>query len=167
MFLLAYTLVRKYAEVFAQPTDKMSVNNFYEQKIRLVDENPVYAKNYRLPHAHQQEIKRHVQTLMDNDIIESSTAPIILVPKKSTGDTKKWRICIDYRNANKKLVMDKFPIPRIDEVLDSLGRSQYFTVLDLYQGFHQVPLHLDSRDITTFTADNAMYRYKVLPFGLL
>lgn len=60
----------------------------------------------------------------------------------------------------------KFPLPRIDDILDGLGRAKYFSVLDLYSGFHQIKIHSDSRDITSFSTDKGSYRWKVLPFGL-
>lgn len=74
-------------------------------------------------------------------------------------------MCIDYRKVNKKLIPDKFPFPRIDEILDNLGRAKYFSTIDLFSGFHQV-LEEKSRDITTFSTDKGSFRWKVLPFGL-
>lgn len=73
---------------------------------------------------------------------------------------------IDYRKVNKKLVADRFPSPRIDDILDNLGRAKYFSVIDLYSGFYQVSLEEESRDITTFSTEQGSYRWKVLPFGL-
>lgn len=75
-------------------------------------------------------------------------------------------MCLDYRAVNKKLVADKFPLPRIDDILDNLGRAVLFSVMDLYQGFHQVPLEQGSRDVTAFSTDQGSFRWKVLPFGL-
>lgn len=75
-------------------------------------------------------------------------------------------MCIDYRNVNKKLIADKYPLPRIDDISDGLGRSIFFTVIDLYNGFHQIPVHESSRDITAFSTEQGSFRWKVLPFGL-
>lgn len=79
---------------------------------------------------------------------------------------KKWRICIDYRKVNEKMTGDRYPLPRIDKILDNLGRAKYFSIIDLYAGFHQVKLEKASRDITTFSTENESFRWKVLPFGL-
>lgn len=164
------SLISNYADVFALPTDKMSVNNFYRQELRVTDTNPVYLKNYRTPYVQKEEIKKKVSNLLANDLIEpcesNYNSPIILVPKKSTDGTPQWRMCIDYRGVNKKLIADKFPLPRIDDVLDGLGRAVVFSVLDLYNGFHQVPLEENSRDITAFSNEQGIFRWKVLPFGL-
>lgn len=65
-------LLNEFNDIFALPTDKMTQNNFCEQKLRLSDNTPVYIKKYRLPHSQKAEINRHVQKLKDNDLIESS-----------------------------------------------------------------------------------------------
>ena len=57
-------------------------------------------------------------------------------------------------------------MPRIDDIMDGLGRARYFSVLDLYSGFHQIPLEEDSKDVTSFSTENGSYRFNVLPFGL-
>lgn len=75
-------------------------------------------------------------------------------------------MCIDYRKVNKKLIPDRFPLPRIDEILDNLGEAKFFCVIDLFSGFYQVPLDEDSRKITTFTTELGSFQWKVLPFGL-
>lgn len=160
----------EYADIFTLETDQMSVNNFYEQKLKLKDHEPVYQRNYRTAHSQKQIINEKVQKLLDNDLIEHSVSeynsPVILVPKKGTGEENKWRLCIDYRNLNKHLIPDRHPLPRIDDILDNLGRAKYFSVIDLFSGFHQVPLSEESRNYTTFSTEKGSFRWKVLPFGL-
>lgn len=162
-------LCMKYSNIFALPTDKMTQNNFYKQKLRLTDNIPTYCRNYRMPQTHKIEINTQIDNLLKNNLIEPSqspyNSPIILVPKKSEGD-RKWRMCIDYRLLNKKLIPDKHPLPRIDEILDSLGNTKYFSILDLFSGFHQIPLEKDSRELTAFSSDKGSFQWKVLPFGL-
>lgn len=165
-----FELIDEFADIFALPTDRMSVNNFYSQNLRLTDNSPTYIKNYRTPHTSRVEIQSQVNRLLENDLIEpcasNFNSPLILVPKKSTDGTRKWRMCLDYRAVNKKLIADKYPLPRIDDILDNLGRSVIFSVMDLYQGFHQVPIDINSRDITAFSTESGSFRWKVLPFGL-
>lgn len=93
-------------------------------------------------------------------------SPILLVPKKGGTREKKWRLVFDYSRLNAKLIPDKFPLPRIDDILDSLGNAKYFSILDLYSGFHQIKLEKGSRELTAFTIDNGIYQWRVLPFGL-
>lgn len=161
-------LCKTYSDIFYVEGDKMTTNNFYQQKLRIKDDSPVYVKNYRLPHSQKNEIREQVNKLLEQDLIEPSqseyNSPVILVPKK--GNSSKWRMCIDFRLVNKKLIADKYPLPRMEEILDRLGRAKLFSVLDLHSGFHQVPLHSDSRDITSFSTEEGFFRWKVLPFGL-
>lgn len=104
----------KYADVFALPDDPLTVNNFYQQRLRLKDDIPVYIKNYRLPKTQKDEIDKQVAKLLANDLIEPSVSsfnsPLIVVPKKSNDNTKKWRMCVDYRALNKNLIAEKFPL---------------------------------------------------------
>lgn len=163
-------LCTNFSDIFHVEGDKSTVNNFYEQKIPMQDNTPVFTKNYRLPHAQKQEINKQVKILLENDLIELSTSPynspLIIVPKKSTDGKPKHRMCIDFRKLNKQIIPDKFPLPRIEEILDGLGRAKFFTVMDLYSGFHQIPLSKESRPVTAFSTDNGFYQWKVLPFGL-
>lgn len=73
---------------------------------------------------------------------------------------------IDYRKLNDKTIDDKYPIPLISEILDRLGKAQYFTTLDLFSGFNQVSV--DEKDIekTAFSCPNGHYEFLKMPFGL-
>lgn len=163
-------LCKEFSDIFGLKSDKITVNNFYKQKLRMADNTPVYIKNYRTPQVQVEEINNQVSKLLKNDIIEPSEAeynsPLLLVPKKSTDDSKKWRLVIDYRQLNKKLIGDKFPLPRLDDILDQLGRAKWFSVVDLVSGFHQIPLDVNSRDVTSFSTNNGSFRFTRLPFGL-
>ena len=79
---------------------------------------------------------------------------------------KRWRLVVDFRNVNKKLIADKFPLPRIDDILDQLCRAKYFSCLDLISGFHQIELDEQSRDITSFSTDKGSFRFNRLPYGI-
>lgn len=164
------SLCKDYSDIFALKDDILTVNNFYKQKLKLSDPKPVYTKNYRLPMAQKGDITNHVQNLLKHKIIEPSVSeynnPILLVPKKGPNGQKSSRLVLDFRNVNKKLIADKFPLPRIDDILDQLGRAKWFSVIDLYSGFHQIELDVDSRDITSFSTESGSYRFTRLPFGL-
>ena len=76
------------------------------------------------------------------------------------------RIVIDYRKINDKTVSDKFPIPQIKEILDSLGKSVYFTTLDLKSGFHQIEMDKDHQAKTAFSTGLNHFQFTRMPFGL-
>jgi len=110
------------------------------------DDVPVYNKNYRIPHNQKEEIDKQVEKRIKDGIVEPSVSgyscPLLLVTKKSLPGTeeKRWRLVIDYRQINKKLLADKFPLPRIDDILDQLGSAKFFSCLYLMSGFHQITL---------------------------
>lgn len=162
-------LCEEFNDIFALKDDVLSVNNFYEQKISLQDSRPVYIKNYRMPESQKEEINSQIKRMLDDGIIQHSTSPynnpILLVPKKSDGE-KKWRLVIDFRQLNKNISPDKFPLPRIDEILDQLGRAKYFSTLDLMAGFHQIPLTNESKKYTAFSSSKGHFEFNRLPFGL-
>lgn len=163
-------LCNKYNNIFALESDSLTCNNFYEQKINLSDPSPVYIKNYRTPESQRIEIDRQIEKMMSDEIIEPSVSPynspILLVPKKSTTGDQKWRLVVDFRQLNKKIIADKFPLPRIDDILDQLGRARYFSTLDLMSGFHQIPLEENSKKFTAFSTSSGHYQFTRLPFGL-
>lgn len=98
-----------------------------------------------------------------NSLFNSS---ILLVPKKSNKDEKKWRLVVDFRQLNKKIVGDKFPLPRMEEMLDNLGRAKFFSTLDLTSGSHQIELNENSKQFTAFSSTSGHYEFNRLPFGL-
>jgi hypothetical protein len=86
-----------------------------------------------------------------------------LIPQRTmTG----WRMCIDYRNLNKAMKKDHFPLPFIDEMLERLANHTCFCFLDGYSGFMQIPIHPDNQHKTTFTCPYGMFAYRRMPFGL-
>lgn len=95
------------------------------------------------------------------------SAPVWIVPKKrDASNVQKWRLVIDYRKLNDKTISDKYPIPNISDILDKLGRSLYFTTLDLASGFHQIEMHLKDVGKTAFTVDGGHFEFVRMPFGL-
>lgn len=86
--------------------------------------------------------------------------------KKVLSQKKKWRLVVNYRKLNEVTMSDKYPILRIEEILDQLGQSQYFSVLDLASGYHQIPMAKDYREKTAFTTPLGHYYFKRLAFGL-
>ena len=165
-------LCNQYIDIFALESDKITTNNFYKQKLRVKDDNPIYIKNYRTPYSQKDEIKKQIEKLQTDGIIEPSVSeynsPILLVPKKSLPgqSDKRWRLVVDYRQINKKLIADKYPLPRIDDILDQLGRAKYFSCLDLMSGFHQIELDENSRDLTSFSTNEGSFRFTRLPYGI-
>ncbi|KAJ3641818.1 hypothetical protein Zmor_028291 [Zophobas morio] len=109
--------------------------------------------------------------MLGQGIIPSSispwSSPIWIVDKKmDASKEKKWRLVVDYRKLNEKTIDDKYPLPNINDILDKLGKSMYFTTLDLASGFHQVEMHPDDIEKTAFSTENGHYEFLRMPFGL-
>ena len=76
------------------------------------------------------------------------------------------RLCVDYCDLNSVTKSDTFPLPRVDDMLDELGRSKVFSTLDLAAGYWQLQVHPDSCEKTVFITHQGLYEFSVMPFGL-
>lgn len=164
-------LLNTYADIFHSENNALSFTNAVKHKIELKNETPIHTKTYRYPYVHKQEVQRQIHDMLGQGIIRPSqsawSSPIWVVPKKLDASGKrKWRIVIDYRKLNEQTIDDRYPLPNINDILDKLGRSQYFTTLDLASGFHQI--EIEPKDIakTAFTVENGHYEFVRMPFGL-
>lgn len=164
-------VITQFSDVLHKPNQKLTFTNKVKHEIKTTDEIPVYTKSYRYPYIHKQEIQTQISQMLEDGIIRPSSSPwsspVWIVPKKLDASGKqKWRVVIDYRKINEKTIDDRYPIPNISDILDKLGRSQYFTTLDLASGFHQIEMDLNSIPKTAFSVENGHYEYIRMPFGL-
>ena len=104
--------------------------------------------------------------LQSGRIVHSSSpygAPILFAKKK---DSDQLRMCIDYRALNANTVLNRYPLPRIDNLLGQLQGAQVFSKLDLRDGYHQLPMKEEDSFKTTFCMWYGQFEFKVMPFGL-
>lgn len=137
-----------------------------KMKILLQDETPVVLRSRRLPESEKDEFNRQIDNWLEEGIIRRSqsdySSPVVLVTKKD--GTK--RICIDYRQLNKKIIKDRYPLPLIEDQIDQLQETKVFTTLDLKNGFFHVPIDENSRKYTAFITAFDHFEFCRVPFEL-
>jgi hypothetical protein len=147
-------------------TKKLGVTKLIEYEIRLNDTRPVRSHPYQLAPPKMAILKEMIKELLENGVIEPSnstySSPAFLVPKPNG----KSRMVIDYRKLNQKIEIDPVPLPVLHSAFDWFGDAEYFTVIDLNQAYHQIPLKEESKDITSFCTPWNLYRFTRVPFGI-
>ncbi|CAA7046066.1 unnamed protein product, partial [Microthlaspi erraticum] len=121
---------------------------------------------YRLAPSEMAELKKQLEDLTDKGFVRPSSspwgAPVLFVKKKDGS----FRLCIDYRGLNKVTIKNKYPLPRIDELLDQLQGASWFSKIDLASGYHQIAIAEGDVRKTTFRTRYGHYEFVVMPFGL-
>ena len=123
-------------------------------------------RTYRLSPPLLEELKRQIEELLRKGWIAESTspygAPVIFVKKKDG----TFRMCIDYRALNQLTEKSSYPLPRIDDLLNSLAGAQVFSTIDLSKGYYQVTVREEDIPKTAFRTPLGLFEWRVMPFGL-
>ncbi|GFY16411.1 retrovirus-related Pol polyprotein from transposon 17.6 [Trichonephila clavipes] len=109
-------------------------------------------------------LRKEIEDLFEKDIIEECESPYgapVLIPKPKN----QFRLCSDYRKLNEIMVLDTYPLPRMDDLLQETKHTAYIFPIDLKSGYHQVNVNLADRDKTAFVCPFGTYRFKRMPFG--
>lgn len=161
-------LFSKYRACVATNVKELGKVNSHEMIINLNDSKPVQFRPYRASPTDRQKIREIVDELLESGIIRESnspySSPALLVNKKNG----EKRLCIDYRALNKVTVKDKYPMPRIEDLIDRLQGCRVFTSLDLKSGYYQIKMSESNESIskTAFITEDGHYEFLRLPFGL-
>ena len=111
-------------------------------------------------------MKALLSEMLERGIIRSSSSPwaspVVLVKKKDGTS----RFCVDYRKVNSVTRKDAYPLPRVDDLFDTLAGSRLFSTLDLISGYWQVEVHPGDKEKTAFCTSEGLYEFNVMPFGL-
>ena len=132
---------------------------------------PINKRQYRFPEATKQHINEQIDEMLRQGIVKPSkspwNAPVLCIPKKNIDDGKKrYRIVVDFRDLNLVTKPFIYPIPLINEILDNIGGSKYFSTLDLKSGFFQVPICKRDAPKTAFSTPKGHFEFTRMPMGL-
>uniref|UniRef100_A0A2N9IUZ7 Uncharacterized protein n=1 Tax=Fagus sylvatica TaxID=28930 RepID=A0A2N9IUZ7_FAGSY len=164
------TLLNKYQDVFAwTPYEAPGVDpEFVCHELNVSPEyKPVVQKARRTAPQHAEAVREEVERLLKIGAIREVLYPQWLsntvVVKKKNG---KWRVCVDFTDLNKACPKDPFPLPKIDQLVDSTAGHERMSFLDAFQGYHQIALRKEDQEKTAFITPRGVFCYKVMPFGL-
>lgn len=147
-------------------TDSLGHTTVATHRIITTDEVPIRKKAYRVSKEKQDFLGAELKDMLSKGVIRPSSSPwaspVVLVKKKDGGT----RFCIDYRGINAKTHLDAYPMPQVQEILESLNGATVFSTIDLKSGYWQVGMDPDSIQKTAFATCHGLFEFLSLPFGL-
>ncbi|MGL5708809.1 MAG: reverse transcriptase domain-containing protein, partial [Aeromonas sp.] len=157
----------EFKDIFIDDPLQISDINIGEHTIITNSDDPIKAPMYRMGSKTEELIEKEVSKLMDAKIIRKSTspwrAPVVATVKKNGN----LRMCIDYRKLNAITTKDAYPMPNIEDILDSLQGAKIFSTLDCYSGYYQVKVREKDIEKTAFSCRSGSYEFLKMPFGLV
>jgi hypothetical protein len=160
-------MVCKYPDIFSTDYSGLPPHREVEFGIEYVPRiNPISKAPYRMVSLELKELKEQLQELLDKSFIFLSTslwgAPVLFVKKKDGS----MRMCIDYRELNKVTIKNRYPLPRIDDLLDQLQGVRVFSKVHLRSDYHQVRVKEEDIPKTAYRTHYGHYKFLVTSFGL-
>ncbi|CAL9701640.1 unnamed protein product [Knipowitschia caucasica] len=159
-------LLDRYVDIFAARDEDCTQTRLVQHSIDTGSAPPIRLRPHRLALSKRQLAEDMIHKMLAAGIIEPSSspwaAPVVLVRKRLGG----WRFCVDYRRLNAVTKKDSYPLPRIDDALDYISGSSWFSSLDMRSGYWQVELSPQAWAKTAFTFGQGLWQFRVMPFGL-
>ena len=162
-------LINAYPRLFSGAGNKNPPDRgrFGTAKIKLKPNPKIYRhREYQLQGIRAEAMKKLLAEFIERGWIAPSdsewASPALIMPKKEKGE---WRLVVDYRGLNEQTEHDSYSLPLIDTILQKQQKKRIFAVLDLKQGYHQMPLQPDSRPCTAMSTPVGPMQWKVVPLG--
>jgi hypothetical protein len=165
-------IIKQYNRLFFLDNDEFSEIKDFTAEIQLKDEIPINIKQYRTPFGVRDQLKEEIEKMENDGIIEESNtvfnSPVLILKKSPDPITKKprFRIVVDFRHINKKVIEQSYPLPRMDEIMNELGEAKFYTSADIHNAYHQIKISESSKKYLGFSVNNKKYTYKRLPQGI-
>ena len=161
-----FALLMSYGDIFVENADDVGHTKYTQHRIETGTNQPIRQTPRRIPVAHRKRAHTLLQDMLHKGTIQPSkspwSSPIVLVQKKDGS----MRFCVDYRKLNAVTRKDAYPLPRVDDTLDTLAGAHWFTTLDLISGYWQVEVREEDREKTAFSTPDGLFELNVMPFGL-
>ncbi|KAK2422360.1 hypothetical protein QL285_032900 [Trifolium repens] len=160
-------VVCEFPDVFPEDVFDLPPEREIEFSIEVVPStNPISMAPYRMSTSELDQLKKQLEELLEKKFIRPSVslwgAPVLLVKKKDGS----MRLCIDYRRLNQVTIKNRYPLPRIDDLMDELVGACVFSKIDLRSGYHQIRVKAEDIPKTAFRTRYGHYEYSVMPFGV-
>ena len=160
-------LLKEYQDVFKDEVPELPPDRDLPHIIDLERPFTKFRPMPRFSKPELEEIRKQLEDLLRLKLIEVSHAPyanqLLFVPKPDG----TWRMCIDFRQLNACTKLNKYPLPRIDTMLDHLQGAKIFSTIDLTSGYWQIRLREEDKPLTSFQTPYGLFQFKVMPFGLV
>ena len=161
------SLLLKHTNVFSKSKSDIGNCSIIPQRINMGLAPPIWLPPQRIPIEMRDAVNGEVQRLIDTNLVEKSKSawafPLVPVKKKDGSIS----ICIDYRKLNEVTLPDSYPLPRVQDCLDALQGSRWFSTLDCTQGHFKLQTHPDNMNKTAFVCEKGLFAFKVLPKGFI
>ena len=163
---LSEEVKRKYASMFASELNAATLCSIKFHEINTGTHPPICQANGRVPIQLEKAVSDEIAKLLRIGIIRPSTSSwrsrIVVAPKPNG----KIRMCIDYRALNNITERSAYPLPRIDEIFDTLSKATVFSIVDATAGYHQIAMKEEDIEKTAFAWKGQLYEYTRMPFRL-
>lgn len=151
---------------FADDLFELETTTVLTHAIQTENAEPIKQRAYRMSPKENEFIKAEIDKLLTKGFIKPSnspwSSPVVLVKKKSG----QFRFCVNYKKLNSVTIKDNYPLPNIEELLNTVAGYKYYTTLDLFSGYWQCGIKPGDEDKTTFICKYGTYAFNVMPFGL-
>ena len=159
-------LTKRFRDIFSSHPDDIGTTHLLQHPIDTGDAPPVKQQPRRIPQRLREQVEVQKENMLANGVIEESTSPWcspVVLARKRDGSV---RFCVDLRAVNSVTKPIAYPLPRIDEALDSLSGAKFFTTLDMTAGYWQVDIAPEDREKTAFSTGKGLHHFRKMAMGL-